>query len=67
MSRKQKILLSLVLAIVVGLYFLPTFVKNYIVNNSKELAGRQLDIGKFKYNYFTSTVNIYDFKMFEKN
>ena len=67
MNRKKKILLVLALVIIALLFFFPTFVKNYIINNSKELVGRQLDIGKLKYNYFTSTVKVYDFKMFEQN
>lgn len=45
----------------------PTLVKNYIINHSKELTGRKFDILNLKYNYFTSTLKVYDFKMFEEN
>lgn len=45
----------------------PALIKNYIINNSIELAGRKINIANLKYNYFTSTVKVYDFKMFEEN
>jgi len=53
--------------LIVLLIFLPTIIKNYAIKNSKELVGRQIDIGKLKVNYFSSTMKVYDFKMFEKN
>jgi hypothetical protein len=49
------------------LFFLPLIIKNYVVKNSKEFVGRQIEIGSLKYNYFTSTAQVYDFKMFEQN
>lgn len=67
MSNKKKIGIGILALVVIILFFLPTLVKNYSVNNSKELVGRQIDIGTLKYNYFTSTVKVFDFKMFEKN
>ena len=71
MASKRKILkytgIGLLVLIVLILIFLPTFVKNYAVNNSKELVGRQIGIGKLKFNYFTGTATVYDFKMFEAN
>jgi hypothetical protein len=71
MASKRKILkytgIGLLALIVLTLIFLPTLVKNYAINNSKELLGRQIDIGKLKFNYLTSTATVYDFKMFEAN
>ncbi|PNQ73893.1 hypothetical protein C1T31_06080 [Hanstruepera neustonica] len=67
MSRRKKILIILFLTIVVLLFFLPTIIKGYIIKNSKELVGRQVAIEKLKYNYFTSTIKVYDFQMFEQN
>lgn len=67
MNKKKKILLAIFFSFVIALFFLPTLIKNYAINNSKELVGRQIDIGSLKYNYFTSTVKVYDFKMFEQN
>ena len=71
MASKRKILkytgIGLLALILLTLIFLPTFVKNYAINNSKELFGRQIDIGKLKFNYLTSTATVYDFKMFEAN
>ena len=71
MASKRKILkytgIGLLALLILTLIFLPTFVKNYAINNSKELFGRQIDIGKLKFNYFTSTATVYDFKMFEAN
>ncbi|MCK5815008.1 MAG: DUF748 domain-containing protein [Flavobacteriaceae bacterium] len=63
----SKITLILSGIIILVLIVLPGFIKRYAVNNSKELVGRQLQIDKLKYNYFTSTVSIYDFKMLEQD
>ena len=67
MNRKKFFLLAFILLIIILLGLLPTFIKNYVIKNSKELVGRQLNIEKIKYNYFTSTIKVYDFKMFEQN
>lgn len=71
MASKRKILkytgIGLSVLLVLTLVFLPVLVKNYAVKNSKELLGRQIDIGKLKFNYFTSTATVYDFKMYEAN
>lgn len=67
---KKILFRSLIILVVIGiltLTLLPGITKNYIVNRSKELIGRQINIEKFKYNYFTSTVKIYNFKMLEEN
>ncbi len=66
-KKTRNILLIILGAILLILAFLPTFIKSYAINNSKELLGRQIDIGKIKYNYFSSTAKVYDFKMFEQN
>ncbi len=67
-KKKTRYILLIVFGIIfLLLAFLPTFIKNYAINNSKELLGRQIDIGKFKYNYFSSTAKVYDFKLFEEN
>lgn len=67
MSKKIKSSIGILVLIIIILVFLPTLIKNYVINNSKELIGRQIDIGNLKYNYFTSTIKIYNFKMFESN
>ena len=71
MASKRKILkytgIALLVIIILLLILLPVFVKNYAINNSKELVGRQIDIDKLRFNYFTGTVKVYDFKMFEAN
>jgi len=67
-KKKLKItLISTVVIIIVAMVVAPILIKNYIINNSQELAGRKMDIASLKYNYFTSTVKVYDFKMFEEN
>jgi len=67
MNKRLKILLGIVIVITLIMFFLPNLIKNYVINNSKELIGRQIDIGKLKYNYFSSTLKVCDFKMFEQN
>ena len=67
-KKKLKIaLISITTITIIIMLVAPTLIKNYIINNSTELAGRKIDISSLKYNYFTSTVKVYDFKMFEEN
>jgi len=66
-KKFYKILLIISGLIILVLFLLPSLIKRYVVNNSKELIGRQIDIDKVKYNYFTSTLKIYNFKMLENN
>ena len=67
-KKKLKItLISITVIILILMTLAPTLIKNYIINNSTELAGRKIDIANLKYNYFTSTLKVYDFKMFEEN
>jgi len=71
MATKRRILkislLILLGIIVIILVFLPTLVKNYAIKHSKELIGRQIDVEKLRFNYFTNTIKVYGFKMFEPN
>lgn len=71
MAIKKKLIyraLFIFLGIIIIFFLcLPTIIKTYAIKNSKELVGRQIAIGKLKYNYFTSTVKVYDFKMFEQS
>jgi hypothetical protein len=67
MSKRKTIILALLVFVIIVLFFLPTIVKNHVINNSKELIGRQVSIGDLKYNYFSSTAKVLDFKMFEEN
>jgi len=69
LSKKYwRISLSAVTVIVLlALFLAPGFVKRIAVNKSKELIGRQISLEKLKINYFTSTIRLIDFKMFEAN
>lgn len=69
MSRKiiLRVLIALVLAIILILILLPGIAKRYVIKNSKELVGRQIEMDKLKVNYFTGFVRITDFAMFEEN
>ncbi|WP_224485566.1 DUF748 domain-containing protein [Robertkochia aurantiaca] len=67
-KKTLRIIAISVLAILLLLIFLtPVIARNYIINNSKELVGRKLDMDKLRINFLTSTLKIYDFKMFEAN
>ena len=67
MKKRYKFILGFAVLTIIILLFTPSILKNYAIKNSKELIGRQIDIGKLKYNYFSSTVQVYNFKMFEHN
>lgn len=53
--------------IILLLILLPGIAKRYTVNHSKELIGRKIALNKLKINYFTGTITVTDFKMFESN
>ena len=59
--------LALLALIVLALLVLPNIAKEYVINNSKELIGRQVYMDKLAINYFNGKVSVYDFKMFEPN
>lgn len=71
MASRKKILkytgIGLLVVLVLFLILLPTLAKNYAIKNSKTLVGRQIDMGRLRLNYFTGTVKVYDFTMFEAN
>lgn len=69
---KNKRLLKIALAtfgtaLVLVLVLAPGLVKNYINKHGEELARRNLHVDKLRYNYFTSTLRVINFSMFEKN
>ncbi|MBL7473245.1 DUF748 domain-containing protein [Robertkochia sediminum] len=61
------VLLGLMSLIILALILLPGIARKYIINNSKELIGRQVDMDKLRLNYFTGTVKVFDFKMYAAN
>ncbi|WP_303918555.1 DUF748 domain-containing protein [Draconibacterium sediminis] len=61
------VLLALTLVVVVALALAPGFIKNYINKNGAELSGRTIAIEKIKYNYFTSTLRVFNMAMYEQN
>ena len=65
--NRHRIIGIVVLLLLIILFFLPSIAKNYAINNSKELLGRQIAMEQLKYNYFTSTAQVYNFDMFEPN
>lgn len=71
MTKKRKILLygllTVFLFLVLALVLLPGIAKNYILDHSKELTGRQVFMDKLSINYFNGKLSVYDFKMFEPN
>ncbi len=48
-----------------GFDLVPLLVKNYAINNSKELLGRQIDIERLRFNYFTGNMHMNGFEMYE--
>lgn len=67
MIRKIIFITLIVLAVIIllGLIMLPGLARRYTVNHSKQLLGRQIALDKLKINYFTGTVKLFNFKMFE--
>jgi hypothetical protein len=67
MKRKLplKIILIFIGLIIILLILLPGFARNYVESHSKELIGRKIEIEKIRLNYLTTTVRIYNLKLFE--
>ncbi|WP_319501657.1 DUF748 domain-containing protein [uncultured Draconibacterium sp.] len=61
------ILLALSLIVVIALALAPGLIRNYINKNGVELSGRTITIEKIKYNYFTSTLQVFNMAMYEQN
>ncbi|MCU0371345.1 MAG: DUF748 domain-containing protein [Bacteroidales bacterium] len=67
MKKKLLLRILIILAglIMACLIILPGLARKYVVDHGKELLGRKISINRIKLNYFTSTVRIIGFKMFE--
>lgn len=61
------VLILLTVVVFLTLIMAPGISRRYIVNHSKELTGRKIDIEKIKINYFTATIRLINFKMYESN
>jgi hypothetical protein len=53
--------------IILALILAPPLGKNYVIKHSKELLGRKIDLEKLHLNYFTGTLKLYNFQMYEAN
>ena len=58
-------LLAILAIVLLALTIAPSIVKSQVVKRSKHLIGRQISLSKLKVNYFTSTVRIIDFNLYE--
>ena len=68
MNRKKILkwmLVSIAALLILGWFLVPLLVKNYAIKNSKEMLGRQIDIERLRFNYFTGNIHMNGFKMFE--
>ncbi|MDX8340494.1 DUF748 domain-containing protein [Draconibacterium sp. IB214405] len=67
-KRIALIVLAVVSVIVIVILAIaPGVIKNYINKNGVELTGRNISIEKIKYNYFTSTLQVFNVAMYEQN
>ncbi len=69
LSKKRKIIIFffLISTLFIGLLKLPSYVKKVTVEHLEELTGRKVSSEKLKFNYFTSTLYLENFKIFEKD
>ena len=70
MKSVIKIIIRFVIPAVIGLLIialiaLPYVAKNYINKHGKEYSGREIAVRQIRINYFTTTLRVIDFKMFE--
>ncbi|MCK5825166.1 MAG: DUF748 domain-containing protein [Ichthyobacteriaceae bacterium] len=70
MNYKKIILITsvlLLILLIVVLLSAPTFVKNYINKNGKELVGRKILVDEFSFNFINGEADIQNFKMYEED
>jgi len=70
MGRKRILLwigIGLGSLIILGLLLAPPLGKRYVIKHSKELLGRKIELEKLRLNYFTGTLKLYNFQMYEAN
>ena len=59
------ILPVIIALIIIALIALPYVAKNYLNKRGAEYTGREMTVGQIRINYFTSTLRVIDFKLFE--
>jgi hypothetical protein len=62
-----RLLIGLSGLILIILIFAPLIVRKVVVNQSKEWIGRSISLEKLKVNYFTGTVKLIDFHLYEED
>ncbi len=67
LRKRYKIILGFVLFISILLFATPRVACWYIVKNSQELIGRKIEIRKIRVNYFTGTLTVHEFKLYESD
>ena len=66
-KKRHLILGGLVFIVFLFFFFLSTFVKNYLVKNSKDIIGRKVTLDELHINYFKVQIIAKDFTLYEKN
>jgi len=66
-KRIKWIVIVVVSILILGWILIPIIVKNYAINNSKELLGRQIAIDGLRMNFFTGNLFMTGFTMFEQD
>ena len=67
LKKKHKILIGILALIIIVLIAIPIIAKNYINNNGKELIGRKVNLESLSLNYFTGSLSLGEFTIFEEN
>ena len=69
LMKKVIIIVSafLLIIILIALFIAPPLAKSYVVKNSPELIGRQIKLEKLSLNYFTMSVSLQDFILYEED
>ena len=65
LSKKKKILITVLSFIFILFFFLSSLVKYWVVKNSEELVGRKLEISELHFNYAQVSLGVKGFNLFE--
>jgi len=66
-KKRYYVLIILSLFVFLTLFFLSTFIKNYINKNSKELTGRKIELSDLSINYLRVAVRANNMLVYENN
>jgi len=65
LKKRLVMILSILFFLIIILFAAPRIARWYIVKNDTKIIGRNIELKKIRFNYFTGTLRIKDLRVFE--